>query len=162
MVVFSTIRVSPLVKLALAIWCACEILVFALVVHLIGLGDAILVGVITSVLGFTILRRAGSSALAKLRDRMATRQAVPGGLFLDETLATVGALALLLPGFVSDLIGLALAVPALRDAIVAWIGRGGLHAVRTGHRAQHGPSTIDLSPEEWHKADSVGRSIPKA
>jgi UPF0716 protein FxsA len=158
----ANIKLSTRIKLALAVWCVCEMIAFSLVVHWIGVTDAILLGVITSLLGFSMLRRAGASALMKLRTRMETRQPASGPRLLDETLATVGAAALLLPGFLSDIVGLALAVPALRDAITAWIGRGGLGGMRAGgRRPQHGPPTIDLSPEEWHKADPASRSVPK-
>ena len=151
------------IKLALAIWIVCEVVAFSLVAHWIGVPRAILVGVITSLLGLSLLRRAGTSALMKLRAGLDGRASPEraAGHFLDETLATVGALALLLPGFLSDLVGLALAAPALRDKVAGWIGRGGLTHLRTGRRAQHGPASIDLEPDEWRQADNANRPLPK-
>lgn len=154
------VLLSTRIKLALALWFLAEVLAFSLVAHWIGVPRAILVGVITSLLGLSLLRRAGTSALMKLHASLDGRVVVErdASHFLDETLATVGALALLLPGFLSDAVGLALAVPALRDRVAGWIGRDGL---RTGRSARQGPSTIDLEPDEWRQTDPTKRPVPK-
>lgn len=162
MLISKTIRISTRIKVAIALWCILEMIVFSMVVRWIGVADAILLGLMSSVLGFSMLRRAGASALAKLRSRMETRQPAVGRHFRDETLATIGAVALLLPGFLSDIVGLALAIPALRDRVAAWMGRGGPGASWTGPSPQHGPTTIDLSPDEWHKSEPAPRPISEA
>ncbi len=156
-----TIRVSTRVKLALGLWCVCEMIAFAFVVRWIGVADAILLGMVSSILGFSMLRRAGAAALAKLRTRMEARGAGAAPHLIDETLVTLGAVALLLPGFLSDMVGLALAIPMLRQTIgarIVGIGRG---ARWSASPARHGPATIDLAPDEWQKSDPATRPIPK-
>ena len=161
MLISKPIRITTPIKVALALWCILEVVVFSVVVRWIGAVDAILLGLMSSLLGFSMLRRAGASAIAKLRSRMETRQPAIGSHFLDETLVTLGAVALLLPGFLSDLVGLAFAVPALRERIVAWMGRRGRGAPQSGRQPRHGPATIDLSPDEWNKTDLASRPISK-
>ena len=75
---------------------------FSLVVQWIGVADAMLLGVITSLVGFSLLRRTGSSAMAKLRGPLSTDGGGRLGdqrLFMDETLATIGSVAPAPSGF---------------------------------------------------------------
>ena len=145
---------STRVKILLAMWLAGEVLLFILVVHLVGVGGAFLLGVGTSLLGLMRLKRAGTSALRTMRSRL-DRSTVASGALLDDTLATLGAIALLLPGFLSDVVGLVLSVPLVRERIV------GIAARRSGQRGpgsaapcpRHGPSVIDLDHDQWRPAD---------
>ena len=166
----STQVISTRVKVAIAVWLIAEMLVFSLVVQWIGAVDAVLIGVITSLLGFSLLRRAGSAALAKLRAGLDRGPTAVGGrqLFLDETLATIGAVALLVPGFLSDIVGLALASSALRDRIAGFMHRRRARDPSTGwttaarmDRAppRSGPSIIDLAPEDWRQTDPSARPV---
>ena len=147
--------ISSRIKFALFAWMVLEILAFSLVAHWIGAPRAILLGVITSLLGLTLLRRAGTSALMKLRGSLGDRPLAEGsgGRFLDEMLATVGALALLLPGFLSDLVGLALAIPALRERAARRLAGKSSSWFAAGSAPRRGPSTIDLDPEDWRRSD---------
>lgn len=155
---------SKRLKFALALWFGIEALVFMLVVQWIGVFDTVLLGLLTSLLGVAMLKSAGRSALAKLRATLNGRGIVerPAGHLLDETLAAVGALALMLPGFLSDIIGLALAVPILRRGIAGWIHRGGLTNVGIRRHARQGPTTIDLDPDDYRRTDAAPRAVPKA
>ena len=157
-------RITSPIKLAIFLWLALEIVAFSLVAEAVGVPRAILLGVMSSLLGLILLRRAGTSALMKLRARVDDRLLNEGdkGHFLDEMLATVGALALLLPGFLSDLVGLALAVPVLRDRAAGWIRRKSFFKGMspTGAGPRKGPATIDLDPEEWRRAEAEARQPP--
>ena len=147
------------ISLALAVWLIAETLTLALVVDLLGVGGAILLGVATSVLGASLLKRLGMSALAGLR-----QGAGPGGIAVlqghfavDGTLAALGAVFLLIPGFLTDAVGIVLAVPSLRARLAGWIQGGGFRTVRGQPRAQHGPTTIDLDREDWRSLDDKTR-----
>src|SRR5579863_10251236 len=101
----------------LAAWVFAELLVFGLVADWIGVGGAILVTLLTSFLGVVLLRRLSQSA----RDALKAAFADPSGSirFAPETLqsgfsAGLGAVLLILPGFLSDCVGLMLLAPALR------------------------------------------------
>ncbi len=151
---------STRIKFAIALWIILEALLFALVVRLVGFGGAILLGLLTSLIGLSTLKRAGASAMAKMRDAWRGREGGAVGV-RDETLATLGALALLAPGFLSDGIGLILITPALRDVVAQRVAT--FIATRGGRpRAQHGPSIIDLDPKDWQPVDGTPRSMPRA
>ena len=160
---------SSRIKLALGVWIVLEIVAFGLVAQAIGVPRTILLGVISSLLGLILLRRAGTSALMKLRASLEARPLASGDQshFLDEILATVGALALLLPGFVSDLVGLALAFPILRARAARWLGGRGLAAAMgfgakgAGPAPRHGPTTIDLEPDEWRHTEAGAQRVTK-
>ena len=155
-------RVTSPIKLALCLWLVLEVVAFSLVAEAVGVPRAILLGVMSSLLGLILLRRAGTSALMKLRANVGGRLLNEGdkGHFLDEILATAGALALLLPGFLSDLVGLALAVPVLRDRAARWIRTKavfkGISPAGAGPR--QGPATIDLDPEDWRRSEAEARN----
>ncbi len=170
-------------KTALLLWFAAEVLVFALAVHLVGLGWAMLAEVASTALGFILLKRTGAAAMLKLRAAFQGRRA-PGrdprrdmgrdagnsgdADIVDGALSVLGALALVLPGFLSDLFGLALLVRAVRTRLAAslgggrlrGLGRGGIRfTVRRGGAAEGGirrADTIDLPPDEWRSGDAPG------
>jgi UPF0716 protein FxsA len=67
---------------------------------------------------------------------------------MDGTLATLGALLLVLPGFVSDLIGLALLAPSVRHKIAGQIrGRSVPGRGQAPRRAT--ADVIELAPADW-------------
>jgi UPF0716 protein FxsA len=152
------------ISLALTLWFVAEALALAFIVQWIGVGGAILLGIATSVLGASLLKRVGTSALTELRRSAGSGgpSVFQGNVALDGTLSAIGALLLLLPGFLTDMLGLALATPALRGGLAQWIKRGGFRSVRGQPRTQHGPSTIDLDPDDWRPVDDpLRRPISK-
>jgi UPF0716 protein FxsA len=99
-----------------------ELVVFVLVASWIGVGWTILAMLGTSALGAALLGRQGTKALGELRERSRTR--APAGRELGNAgLAAVGGLLMLLPGFVSDLVGLLCLLPGTRDVVRAVILR---------------------------------------
>jgi UPF0716 protein FxsA len=159
-----TMTLRTRISLALTLWVVAEAVALALIVQVIGVGGAILLGIATSLLGGSLLKKAGRSALSGLR-----QTAGPGGIgifrgnvALDSTLGVLGALFLLLPGFLSDAVGLVLSTPVFRAQLGRWIHGGGFRAASGQPRAQHGPATIDLDPDDWRPAeDPVRRPLPK-
>ena len=158
---------SNRVKAVLMIWCVGEILVVALSVHLFGWTWTLLAGLLTSAVGFALLKRTGAATLIKLRasfqGRRTGTKAGGGRDVIDGALGVLGALALFLPGFLSDLAGFALLVRPVRDRIAASIGGGRWTSLRAGGRAS-GPGAatageIDLEPNEWHSGEV--RRAPK-
>lgn len=130
-----------------------EILVFAAVVQRIGFGPTVLLSVCISVLGIVMLRRSGSAAIASLRsmkDAPLTRETA----LVDGMLGGIGAALLIVPGFLSDLVGLFLLAPSGRQ----WLVR------RLGVKADVGPrprrpadGTIDLNAGDWTRLDTMRR-----
>ena len=135
------VRLKPL----LIGWAVAEVLALLIAVKTLGFGGAILLTIGSSLLGVVLMRRLGLGAAQHLRAAIGGG-AAPQGALLDGMLAALGALLLILPGFVSDLAGLALAAPSVRQAIAARFGAAGPVPSR---RSAAKPDVIDLSPAEW-------------
>jgi UPF0716 protein FxsA len=122
-----------------------ELVVFIAVAVAIGFGAAVGLILLSCIAGMLLLRHAGGSHISRLRVAMAegrfsTLQAdATGGLVL------LAGVLLVIPGFITDALGLALLVPPLRRAVLSLVG---LQA-RGGRRADDG--VVDLEPEQWHR-----------
>ncbi len=67
----------------------------------------------------------------------------------DGLIRAIAAFLLILPGFISDLAGLALAAPSLRQVLVRRFGGAdAVPAAGSGRR-----KIVDLAPEEWTSFD---------
>lgn len=135
---------TKLIGVALGLWLALEILAFAFVLRAIGLLPAIALGLGTTALGLSDVKR----LLSVWRERGKLRA---DGAMLDGALQALASLLLILPGFASDVAGLALKSPSVRAAALARL-RG-----RRGGKAQTGPQTVDLAPHEWRHLTASGR-----
>lgn len=108
-----------LIPLALLLTFVLEVAVLILVGRLIGVGWTILLLLATSVLGAWLVRREGRRTWRALAE--ATRSgALPSRQMADAALVLVGGVLLLVPGFVTDVIGLLAILPFTRP--VARIG----------------------------------------
>ena len=143
------------IRTILTVWIVAEVVALVLVIKLIGFGGAVLLGLASSVFGIVLLRRVGLEAALRL-NRAMTGQGRDGAL-LDGTLATLGAVLLILPGFASDAIGLALAAPSVRQLIRSRLGGspGSAPARPFGGRSQ--PDVIDLPPTDWRVVEPARR-----
>jgi UPF0716 protein FxsA len=102
-----------LVAIGLLVSVAAEIAVLVLVAHLIGVPPTVLLVLATTLLGGWLLRREGSRAWRALR-RASMDGRPPGGEVSDGLLGLLGGILLVVPGFLSDVAGLALLVPPVR------------------------------------------------
>jgi UPF0716 protein FxsA len=126
------------------VWLIAECIVFLAVVQAIGLIGAIALGILTSCLGTTMIRRVGAGAVTALRQAANGLEPSEGGL-LDGALIALGGVLLLLPGFLSDMVGLALASPSFRQ----WL------AQRFSGRRRQRIEVIDLAPQEWRSVKDL-------
>lgn len=127
---------------------AAEVVAFLLVAWAIGFFPALALMILTSFAGGAVLRHAGRGRIAHIRVAMrqsgaAEVAAEPGGLML-----AIGGILLLLPGFITDLVGAGLLIRPIRR----WLGAAISRALRVPGAAS-GPAVVDLAPDEW-------RSIP--
>jgi len=99
-----------------------ELVVFVLVAQWIGVGWTILATLATSVLGWMLLARQGTRALAELRERARTRRS-PGAELGNAGPVAAGGLLMVLPGFIGDLIGLLCLLPGTRNLVRAGLTR---------------------------------------
>ncbi len=90
-----------------------EIAVLVAVGRLIGIGWTLLALIALTILGTWLMRREGSRAWKALREASQTGR-MPSREIADGALVLIGGFFLLLPGFVSDLIGLFFVLPFTR------------------------------------------------
>jgi UPF0716 protein FxsA len=134
---------SPLFGLLVfAAWIGAEIIAFNLVASWTGGGLAFFLFIMKSVLGGVFVTRVIRHKLSAMLRR--------GGIVLDGKGATegwlkgLGAILLIVPGFITGVIGLALLTPSVRKMI---LGRASAKA--------SDPRNIDLNQADW-------REIPEA
>lgn len=97
-----------------------EITGFILVGGWIGLWPTLALVALAAVAGAALLRGQGLRALLEAQ-RLVERGEDPSLPTLEAALAIAGALLLMAPGFLSDVMGLCLLAPPLRARIAAWI-----------------------------------------
>jgi UPF0716 protein FxsA len=122
-----------------------EVVAFVVVAAIVGLVWALMLTLATSVAGFLVLRRAGRGGLAGIRVAVADSdvtaiQANTGGF-----LTVLAGLLLLLPGFLTDLIGGLLLIGPLRRRCGAAVRQAASRRDRGRGRV------INLEPHEWRQ-----------
>lgn len=103
---------------------AMEIGLLALFAARYGLGAVAIEVFGTSVLGILLLRRSGTRSLLELQARVQQAQDSPETMIRD-LLRAVSGLLLVIPGIATDLVGLALMLPAVRERLARnWAASG--------------------------------------
>jgi UPF0716 protein FxsA len=108
--------------LALIAWVAAEVFALIEVGHAIGWPAAVLALLATSLVGWQLLRLQGRAALERV-SRAVAQQRPPGPAAIDGGLGFIGALLLVIPGFVTDALGLLLLAPPTRALTRRWLSR---------------------------------------
>lgn len=149
---FTNLRISRLpsgsVKIAILAWLIAEVMAFSLAVKTFGLGLTLMISIGLSVLGVAMLRRLGVEAAQHLRRTIGTGR-VGGDRIVDGSLTALGALLLIIPGFVSDAVGLALSSPSIRQGLMARFVDSASAMPRKQMARREQPDVIDLSPDDW-------------
>ena len=101
---------------------AAEVLVFTLVTQAIGIGLAVLGVLVTGGLGGWLLRREGGRGWRRLRGAAADGRP-SGGAAADGLVGLLAGVLLLVPGFLTDLVGVLLVVPPVRSIAAAGVRR---------------------------------------
>ena len=126
-----------------------EIAVFVEVGSEIGAVPTILLTVLTALAGTVMLRLQGVSLLMKIRSEMDAGR-VPGSDLVQGALIVVASILLLIPGFVTDAVGLLLFVPPLRTALANLAIRNARVTVVNAQTRRGGAETVvDLEEGEW-------------
>jgi UPF0716 protein FxsA len=129
---------------------AAEFAVFVAVALAIGWLWAALLFFATSAAGVLVLRHAGRRDFDRFRSTLSAQGIRAINLETPGLASTVGGILLVLPGFITDLVGALLLVPAGRRLIAAAIRR----AAKKQHAARN-PDVIDLKPDEWHQVSET-------
>ena len=120
-----------------------ELAVFIAVAATIGFALALLLVMATSLAGALVLRHAGGNHIARVR--VALNQGSFTALQADNTgaMTLLAGILLLIPGFITDVVGLLLLLAPLRRWLAAALG----HAAPPAR----GDGVVDLPPEQWHR-----------
>ena len=111
---------------------------------------------ITAIIGLSLLKRQGSAVMTKIRTDLARRRS-PAGSVADSISLAVGGIMMLIPGYVTDCIGVLLFIPGLRTFAGAWM----LHQLFTNNRFKgfvHVGRHDGFSPHNtgpFHETDDV-------
>lgn len=124
-------RLSRIIFIAFVVTPITEIVLFVVVGERIGIGPTIAVVLLTAVVGASLVSRQGRGTLDAARGELA-RGGFPGTQLAHGAMILFAGALLLTPGFLTDVVGFALLVPGIREALRRW-------AVR---RYGHGPITI--------------------
>jgi len=126
-----------------------EFAAFFWVADRVGLSLALLLLIGTSFLGLSLLRHQGPSAFMRLVRAFGQGEA-PRGAARESLMMALGGLLMIIPGFVTDVIGFGLMVPSLlhhaRKGAVAAPRERPVHA-------QKDRRIIDLGRDEWKPVD---------
>lgn len=133
-----------------------EIAGFVIVGNWLGLWPTLGLVVLSGVAGVTLLRLQGLSLLREINEE-GRQGRVPGKAIVSGAMIVVAAILLVIPGFVSDIIGILLFLPPVRQWLWHMIGRR--IVVRTSYTgpaypgAQSGGDnrTIDLDEGDFER-----------
>ncbi|WP_275786747.1 FxsA family protein [Pararhizobium gei] len=147
-----------------------EIATFIFVGREVGVGMTLLLVLASGVAGAVLLRIQGLGVLKKIQ-AAAQSGDDPGRQLVHGVMIVVAAFLLIIPGFISDIIGLLLFVPAIRDigwslikSRVSIVTRGSAGGFSRGAGRpspdRSGPQVIDLDGEEFSRTSGSGRADP--
>ena len=124
----------------------------------IGIGPTIALLLIDSLLGAFLLRHQGRSAWVAFNRAMAESR-LPAKEVLDGVLIIFGGALLLTPGFITDILGLALLIPPTRAIIRTFLKWLGISRLSWGPRAAvwgYGRMQKDRGTRQEHRAANGG------
>lgn len=118
-----------------------ELAVIIAVADRIGIPETILALVAVSVAGSILAKREGTGVWRRFREAVA-RGELPSNEVMDGFLVLAGAALLLTPGFLTDLLGLALLLPPTRRAVRVALARGARRWIGRRAAAPEGRRTV--------------------
>lgn len=137
-----------------------EIVAFVAVAHATSWGLAILLLLATSIVGGSLARRTAVGAFRRLGEARRTGQEPADAAVADSAVALAGCVLLVLPGFVTDALGLSMVFAPTRRLLRRVVGRRlATRLLRRGHvrirttrrepgRTRRGPDVIEGALDE--------------
>lgn len=98
--------ILPAVEIGVLLWSGVKI----------GIGNTVLIIMLTGILGVIMAKKQGIKVMYKIREAI-QNGIPPGDMLIDSFCIFVGGLLLILPGFVTDIFGLLLLLPPIRILI---------------------------------------------
>ncbi len=139
-----------------------ELAVFIQFTHWIGALDTILLLLLVSAGGVLIVRHQGLGFYRRVRAQLRAGT-VPGLELVDGLLILIAGILLIIPGFVTDAIGLLLLIPPVRSGVRAVLRRR--FSVRVATRVvkvvnTRGPGSPSTPPDAIEVLPPVPRQLP--
>jgi UPF0716 protein FxsA len=124
-----------------------EIAVFIAVALKLGVLAALALTILTSLAGMAIVRNAGHAEIARVRDAFGDRTIKRVELGGAGLLTVLGGFLLVIPGFVTDVLGALLLFPPTQHALRAALRRAVAGTAAPGAP----PGVVDLTPDQWER-----------
>lgn len=115
-------RLAPALTVLFVVIPLVEIALFVAVGQQIGFWPMVLIVVVTAVVGSMLVSRQGRAAYAQLRIEFMEGR-FPGKTLAHGAMILVAGALLITPGFLTDVIGFLLLVPAVREQLRLWAVR---------------------------------------
>ena len=159
-----------LIPVVLLIVPAIEIAVFIKVGQYIGAWKVVALIFLSAILGAVLLRYQSIGVIRRI-DRDIRQGRTPDSSLFDGFLIVVGAILMIVPGFVSDLVGLLLMIPFVRMLVRRFLASRIKVFTSANHRGgfrrrRREEDVVDLSPEDFerqtprHDSDRPDRPPP--
>ncbi len=101
---------------------AAEVFVLVQVVHLVGVAPTVALLIVVPFLGIRLVGRQGWTVIRRVQSQVAERQ-MPGAALIDGLFLVLAGALLIVPGFITDAVGLLLLLPPVRagaKAVLRW------------------------------------------
>jgi UPF0716 protein FxsA len=132
-----------------------EVVAFVLVAHLTSIATAIMLLILVSLSGVLVLRRSGTAVGRTASDGGGRIASIRLGGF-DPGKGLAGVL-LVVPGFVTGILGLLVMVPVSRQWLLAALTRFFVRSAKP-----QTPDVIDLAPGDWRELPNEAPAAGKA
>nr|WP_210329432.1 FxsA family protein [Bartonella choladocola] len=135
-----------------------EIAGFIIVGKEIGVLATLALIILSMFVGFILLRIQGITLLAKMQHELSAGR-IPDRELAHGALLILAAILLIIPGFVTDIIGLLLFIPQIRDLLWKWVSKKMTvratfsSGFRENSYDNNHSQTIDLDAEDYHSSD---------
>jgi UPF0716 protein FxsA len=130
-----------------------EVAAFLLVASMTGLLTAFVLLILVSFLGILVLRQVGGGSVTRLRMAGGAAEFASVTLGRADLAQALGGVLLVIPGFITGLLGVIVVFPASRQCLLTAIRR----LFSAGGRRSES-QIVDLAPEEWQHLPS--RKLP--
>jgi UPF0716 protein FxsA len=131
--------------LGIAALAVAEVVALLAVSAVLGLPQAFVLMIVTSLIGMAVLRHPGRTRINRLHEAVAKNGIAGLEAGGDAFLTVAAGFLLLLPGFITDAVGLLLLVPPVRR----WIGGRFQRSMQT--RPSGSPGVVELERDEWNR-----------
>lgn len=150
----------PVLLLLVLVTAIAELWVLVELASVLGVGLTVLLVVAVSVLGLFVVRAEGLKAWRRVQATLAEGR-MPGAEVLDGALLLLGGVLVLIPGLLTDAVGLVLLLPPGRRWVRGQVRRRARSDGHAGspHAAGGAPGTIDVEVVRVQRSDPPPRAV---